>query len=94
LTISGATSQLKSSSVETAVRFVESLTTRFYLLARNPYIGRSRDDLRPGLRSFTVSKYVILYRIDDDDVLILRVLRGSRDIESLFSRLMFLSRAS
>ena len=27
----------------------ESLTGRFYLLARNPYLGRRRDaDLRPG----------------------------------------------
>src|SRR3954449_11918664 len=28
--------------------------------------------------------YVIAYRVDGDDVLILRVLRGSRDIEALF----------
>ena len=52
----------ESSSVETADRFVESLTTRFYLLARNPYIGRSRDDLRPGLRSFTVVRHPLSYR--------------------------------
>ncbi len=75
----------ESGSFETADRFVESLTRRFYLLASNPYIGRNRDDLRPGLRSFTVSKYVIIYRIDGDDVLILHVFHGSRDIESLFS---------
>lgn len=30
----------ESSSVETADRIVELLTKRFYLLARNPYIGR------------------------------------------------------
>jgi toxin ParE1/3/4 len=48
-------------------------------------IGRSRDrDLRPSLRSFPVGNYVIIYRLDDEDVLILRVLRGSRNIEALF----------
>ena len=48
-------------------------------------MGRRRDeDLRPGVRTFTVGDYVIAYRIDGDNLLILRVLRGSRDIESLF----------
>ena len=48
---------------------------------------RARDeDLRPGLRSFPVGEYVIIYRIQDEDVLILRVLRGSRDIAVLFGR--------
>jgi hypothetical protein len=39
--------------------------------------------LRPGLRSFPVLQYVIVYRIEDDDVVILHVFHGSRDIESL-----------
>jgi plasmid stabilization system protein ParE len=30
-----------------------------------------------------VGSYVIIYRIKDEDVLILRVLRGSRNIEAL-----------
>jgi toxin ParE1/3/4 len=73
-----------SGSLEVADRFTEFLTDRFYLLANNPYIGRRRDDeLRPGLRSFPVRDYIILYRIEDEDVSILRVLRGSRDIKTL-----------
>jgi plasmid stabilization system protein ParE len=31
-----------------------------------------------------VGGYVILYRIDGEDVLVVRVVRGSRNIESLF----------
>jgi plasmid stabilization system protein ParE len=31
--------------------------------------------LRPGLQSFPVGEYVIIYRLQDEDVLILRVLR-------------------
>ena len=75
----------KSGSMDIADRLVDSITDRFYLLATHPNIGRTRDeDLRPGIRSFPVGEYVILYRIDQGDVLILRVLRGSRDIGALF----------
>ncbi len=76
-----------SGTVEIADNFTELLTGRFYLLANNPYIGRRRDrDLRPGLRSFPVGNYIIFYQIEGDEVLILRVLRGSRDIEAIFGR--------
>lgn len=75
----------ESGSFEIADRVVDSLTERFFLLARYPHIGRRRDeDLRPGLRSFPAGEYVIIYRVEDDDVLILRVIRASRDIEALF----------
>jgi toxin ParE1/3/4 len=75
----------KSGSLEIADRFTELLSDRFYLLANHPYIGRRRDEeLRPGLRSFPVRDYIILYRIEEDVVLILRVLHGSRGIKALF----------
>jgi toxin ParE1/3/4 len=74
-----------SGSLDIADRLVDSITNRFFLLASHPNIGRARDeDLRPGLRSFPVGEYVIIYRLQEEDVLILRVLRGSRDIEALF----------
>jgi toxin ParE1/3/4 len=74
----------ESGSIEIADRLIDSITERFYLLASHPHIGRNRDeDLRPGLRSFPVGKYVIVYRVEGQDVLILHVFRGSRDIEAL-----------
>ncbi len=75
---------VQSGSVGIADRLIESIADRFLLLSRYPEIGRSRDhDLRRGLRSFVVGEYVIFYRIEGGDVLILHVIRGSRDIESL-----------
>lgn len=72
----------EAGSAARADRLIESITGRFWLLSRYPHMGRRRDDdLRPGLRSFPVADYVILYRVEGADVLILRVLRGSRDIE-------------
>ena len=75
----------ESGSIETATRVVESITERFWLLARSPFIGRRRDDLRPGLRGFLVNTYVIIYRVESEDVLlILHVMHASRDIPASF----------
>ncbi len=59
-----------------------ALTERFHLLSRYPLLGRHREDLG-GRRSFAVGDYVILYRVDDGDVAILRVIHGRRDIDGL-----------
>jgi toxin ParE1/3/4 len=77
---------IESGSTEIADRLIDSLTDRFFLLASYPHLGRRRDeDLRQGLRTFPVGEYVIIYRVHGEDVLILHVLRGSRDIRSLLS---------
>jgi toxin ParE1/3/4 len=73
----------ESGSVTRADRLVAAITARFTMLARHPHIGRRRDDLRPGLRSFPVRDYVIIYRNEGADVLILHVLHGRRDIAAL-----------
>ena len=77
----------KSGSFDIADRLIDSIAERFFLLGRHPYVGRTRDEeLRRGLRSFPVGEYVILYRIEDDDAVILGVVRGSRNIAALFDR--------
>lgn len=74
----------ESGSVEIADRLISSITHRFLLLAAQPHMGRPRDeDLRPGIRTFPIGEFIIVYRVVGDDVLILRVLRSSRDIEHL-----------
>ena len=72
-------------SVEAADRLVDAIAARFHMLAQHPEAGRRRDDdLRPGVRTFPVGEYVIAYRLEGDDVLILRVIRGSRDSGAVF----------
>lgn len=45
----------QSNNIDIADRVIDSITARFALLARQPYIGRRRDeDLRPGVRSLMV----------------------------------------
>jgi len=77
----------ESGSFEIADRLVDSITDQFLLLAEYPHIGRRRDeDLREGVRSFPVRDYVIFYRVQDADIVILRVLHGSRDVKAQFGR--------
>jgi plasmid stabilization system protein ParE len=75
---------VQSGNLEIADRLIDSITDRFLLLSHYPHIGRGRDhDLRPGLRSFAIGEFVIFYRVEGTDVLILHVMRGSRDLEVL-----------
>ena len=74
---------IESSSAAAADRVIDHIVERFLLLARHPRLGRRRDELRAGLRSFPVSPYLIIYRIVNGDILILRVLHGRRDIGAI-----------
>jgi toxin ParE1/3/4 len=78
----------ESGNPEVADRFIETLSQRFLVLARHPHIGRRRDaDLLPGLRSFPLGRYIILYSVElTADVLIVRVIAGDRDIPALIRR--------
>ncbi len=74
----------QSGGSEVADRQIDVITHRFYLLSRRPRMGRPRDDdLGQGSRSFPVGRYIIVYRIVDQDVLILRVAHSSRDLRAL-----------
>lgn len=75
----------ESGSIDTAIRFVQTISDRLRLLAKQPRMGRRRPDLSPELRSFAAGDYIILYSIEDDDVVLIHhVLHSSRDIESFF----------
>jgi toxin ParE1/3/4 len=75
----------ESGSIEIANSLIDTLTDRFLLLAGFPYLGRSREEeFGSGCRSFAVGEYVIVYTVEGEDVLILRVVHGRRDIEALF----------
>jgi toxin ParE1/3/4 len=77
----------ESGSVEIANRLIDTVTDRFLALARFLHIGRSRDeDLGSGCRSVAVGDYVIVYRVENGDVFILRVVHGRRNLDALFGR--------
>jgi toxin ParE1/3/4 len=50
-----------------------------------PLAGRSRDEIRAGLRSLAASPQILFDRLKDDRPEIVRVLDGRQDIEEIFS---------
>jgi len=51
-----------------------------------PFGGRSRDEVRPGLRSVVTSPHVVFYRVVDGAAEIVRVLDGRQDIEAILTK--------
>ena len=77
----------ESQSIERAEVTLDRIAVFFSKLARNPYLGRQRDDLRPGYHSFRVGEYIVFYRVTEaEEVPVLRVIHGKRDLERIFSR--------
>ncbi len=67
-----------------ARRWLERIQTQCKRLAEMPGQGRSRAELAPELRSFTVAPYLIFYVEIEGGVQIARVIHGARDIEAQF----------
>ena len=76
----------ESQSIEPAQLFLDRFAVFFSRLARKPYLGRRRDEIRPGYRSFPVGSYVVFYRlVAAEEILLLRVIHGKRDLEEIFT---------
>jgi toxin ParE1/3/4 len=71
--------------IELADRRLAALQKKFLQLQQFPGVGRSREDLAPGLRSCVVNDVVILYRSLEGLLLIVRVVQGRRDLKRLFN---------
>ena len=64
--------------------FGDRLDAKFQLLARQPGLGRVREELAPGLRSFPVERYVVFYEPVLDGIAVVRVLHSARDVDTQF----------
>lgn len=63
-----------------ARQFVAKLMVQCQRIGHAPMSYVSRDDLVPGLRMATFGRYVIFFRVLDNDVRIERVLHGARNL--------------
>ncbi len=62
---------------------LEAIERKCQLLLRYPKIGRSREDVRQGSRTFPCDDYIILYRETSEGIEIVRVVHGARDLRRL-----------
>ena len=63
---------------------VGTLEDRFRLAAAMPMVGRPRSDLAADLRCITVRPFLVFYRPTKTGALVIRVIDGRRDLETLF----------
>jgi toxin ParE1/3/4 len=63
-----------------AHRLVDRLEDRWHLLATQPRSGALRQGLGDEFRQVVVGDYLSIYRLDGDDIEIVRVLHGHRNV--------------
>jgi toxin ParE1/3/4 len=72
-------------SPRSADNIVRRIGDAVRLLEDHPYGGRSRDEVRRGLRSVAANPHVIFYRVTTNDIAqIVRVIDGRRDVDAIF----------
>jgi toxin ParE1/3/4 len=77
---------LDARSQAAALSLAGTFNRKFESLARFPFLGRERSAFAAGLRSVVAENYVIFYRIERNQILIVRVLDGRRDIDAEFQQ--------
>lgn len=75
---------IAANNPDAADRLVDAVLEGSRMHVRFPNMGQDREELRPGLRCFVVSPYVVFYRPVADTIEVLRILHGARDITSIF----------
>jgi len=64
-----------------AITFVRELRGQCETIASNPLGYRQRQELGDGIRSCAHGNYVIFFEIESDDLLVVRILHGARDLQ-------------
>ncbi|NOT62121.1 MAG: type II toxin-antitoxin system RelE/ParE family toxin [Acidobacteria bacterium] len=75
---------LSQTDLEMADRQLTKLIAKFELLSDHPLMGRLRPEFAPDLRSFIEGRYLIFYRLVFDEIEIVRIIHGARDLGAIF----------
>jgi toxin ParE1/3/4 len=74
---------IAADNVDAADRVLDDVATKLSNLADHPQMGASRPDIAPDLRMLPVGNYLVLYRIRGDNVDVVRIVRGGRNLIDL-----------
>jgi toxin ParE1/3/4 len=64
---------------------IAEILDKFPMLSQFPNMGKNRDELQIGLRSFPIKPYIIFYIQIYEGLEIVRIFHQSRDIQNQFS---------
>jgi toxin ParE1/3/4 len=67
-----------------AAAYIDAIKERYEWLATNPMLGRSRDEVRHGLRSFPQGSHMIFYRAIEDGIEIAGIPHAASDFGTYF----------
>ena len=79
-------SYLAERNPQAAINFIDTVDPKLKTIVHFPFIGRERSSLAVGLRSLVVGRHVIFYLVQSDQILVVRVIDGRRDIDHEFRR--------
>ena len=68
--------------VEQAERYLKSLFACFEDLAENPQLGRQRDEVKAGYRSFPQGRHVVFYLVVPAGIEVIGIVHQSADVDS------------
>ncbi len=73
-------------SIDAADRLLDRIDAEARALLNQPKMGRTRDELATGLRSWpTSTPYILFYFLDTDGITIASVLHHARDMPAIWS---------
>ncbi len=61
--------------------YIDQQNEGIAVLAENPKIGKNCDHIRQGYRRLSVKHYIVFYRINPDQIEIVRILHGDMEPE-------------
>lgn len=64
--------------------YLQTLYDAMELLTKNSKIGHSRNDSLQNYEVLNVEKHLLIFTVNDENVIITRILHKSRDIKKLF----------
>jgi toxin ParE1/3/4 len=68
--------------IEQAERYLKSLFACFEDLAENPHLGRQRDEVKAGYRSFPQGRHVVFYLVVPAGIEVIGIVHQSADVDS------------
>jgi toxin ParE1/3/4 len=69
-----------------AVTYIRELRQRTARIGEFPHAGAPRPQWGEGIRINVHGKYLIVYRVREEIVQVLRVVHGARDLDALFEK--------
>ncbi|AXS40001.1 type II toxin-antitoxin system RelE/ParE family toxin [Breoghania sp. L-A4] len=70
-------------SLDQADTYIDELARSFETLAATPEMARERTEFDPPVRIHSHKSHMIIYTVDDDHVMVLRVLGGQQNWQAI-----------